>query len=151
MMAVVLTSMGAGIIISITGHYYPFLVFGPAFTPIGGGLLYTVTQFTSTAKLVGYQILLGSGVGLAFQNTVRLFLLFLSSSFLADLSLTLNSTHAPTSTPSTNSPGHCRPGRASSKPGPCASGHCTCNILSTHRWSHRDLHLRHALQQPARL
>lgn len=61
---------------------------GPAFTPIGGGLLYSIDQFTSTAKLVGYQILLGSGVGLAFQNTVRLhslvYTLFLpaSSSFL---------------------------------------------------------------------
>lgn len=70
MLAVVISSMISGVIISKTGHYYPFLVLGPLITPIGGGLLYTIDQFTSSAKLIGYQILLGAGVGSAFQQTV---------------------------------------------------------------------------------
>ena len=70
MLSVVICSMLAGGIISQVGYYWPFLVLGPLITPIGGGLLYTVDVHTSSAKLIGYQILLGAGVGLSFQNTI---------------------------------------------------------------------------------
>lgn len=35
---------------------------------IGFALLYTVDEFTKSAKVIGFQILAGSGVGLSFQN-----------------------------------------------------------------------------------
>ncbi|KAL7411362.1 ABC transporter [Mrakia frigida] len=70
MLSVVLCSMLAGVVISMTGYYWPFLVFGPIITPIGGGLLYTIDVHTGSGALIGYQILLGAGVGLSFQNTV---------------------------------------------------------------------------------
>jgi Na+/glutamate symporter len=62
--------MGAGGIISWKGDYWPFLVFGPLITPIGAGLLYAVQQDTASGYLIGAQICLGGGIGLAFQNTV---------------------------------------------------------------------------------
>jgi hypothetical protein len=37
---------------------------------IGSGLLYTITAETSSAKLIGYQILLAVGVGAVMQNTL---------------------------------------------------------------------------------
>ncbi|KAM0746249.1 MFS general substrate transporter [Meredithblackwellia eburnea MCA 4105] len=59
-----------GFVVSKTGRYWPFLIVGPIFSAIGGGLLFTVTEHTSVAKIVGYQILLGVGQGLVFQNAL---------------------------------------------------------------------------------
>jgi len=65
--------VGAGIgggLISALGYYWPFLVGGPIFICIGSGLLYTVRADSSSATLIGYQILLGGGVGVVLQNTL---------------------------------------------------------------------------------
>jgi cyanate permease len=61
-----LTSGGA---IRATGHYKPWLIVGPWFAAIAGGLLYTVNAHTSAAKLIGYQIIFGYGCGASLQNT----------------------------------------------------------------------------------
>ncbi|WOO81253.1 Aspyridones efflux protein [Vanrija pseudolonga] len=72
------------------GHYYPFLLIGPPseFTSfvwtlrwrpgradtriaaVGFGLLFTIRENTSNAKVIGYQILSGFGIGLTFQNII---------------------------------------------------------------------------------
>ncbi|ODN78959.1 hypothetical protein L202_04475 [Cryptococcus amylolentus CBS 6039] len=49
------------------GRYWPFLVAGPPFSAAGFGLLYTIDASTSSAKIIGYQILAGFGIGLSFQ------------------------------------------------------------------------------------
>ncbi|EQL01445.1 Major facilitator superfamily domain, general substrate transporter [Ophiocordyceps sinensis CO18] len=46
-----------------TGYYYPWYIFGSALHLIGGALLYTVDETTADAKVYGYTILLGVGVG----------------------------------------------------------------------------------------
>lgn len=46
-----------------TGFYYPWYVFGSALQLIGGALLFTADETTSNAKIYGYTILLGTGVG----------------------------------------------------------------------------------------
>ena len=51
-----------------TGRYWPWLLIGPPFAATGFGLLYTVTPDTPSAKLIGYQILSGVGIGFSFQN-----------------------------------------------------------------------------------
>jgi Sec-independent protein secretion pathway component TatC len=43
------------------------VVIGPPISVVGFGLLYTVDQYTSNAKLIGFQILAGFGIGAAFQ------------------------------------------------------------------------------------
>ncbi|KAI1918584.1 hypothetical protein LOZ65_004818 [Ophidiomyces ophidiicola] len=46
-----------------TGYYYPWYIAGAALELIGGVLLYTVDVKTSDAKIYGYTIILGTGVG----------------------------------------------------------------------------------------
>lgn len=76
----------------ITGYYKPWLVFGPWLMIIGSALMYTINEDTSSAKLIGFQIvsiaflqiemcegadqigrrrqLVGCGVGTCLQNTI---------------------------------------------------------------------------------
>ncbi|KJZ77792.1 hypothetical protein HIM_02969 [Hirsutella minnesotensis 3608] len=46
-----------------TGYYYPWYLFGTALQTIGAALMYTVDESTTNAKVYGYTILLGVGVG----------------------------------------------------------------------------------------
>lgn len=52
------------------GRYWPFLIIGPPISAIGFGLLFTIREETSNAKLIGYQILAGFGIGASFQNLI---------------------------------------------------------------------------------
>ena len=70
MLSAVVGTAGSGAIINKTGRYWPFLFFGPIIAAPAGGLLFTIDVNTSSAKLIGYQILLGLGTGVAFQNTI---------------------------------------------------------------------------------
>jgi len=62
--------MLSGASIQFTGRYWPFLAASPLLMSVGSGLLYTIDTDTSNARLIGYQILLGVGVGGALQNTI---------------------------------------------------------------------------------
>lgn len=66
-LGMVLGSIGTSIIVRRSGRYWPFLICGPIFATIGSGLLFTVKADTSNAKLIGYQILAGFGIGNCFQ------------------------------------------------------------------------------------
>ncbi|KAF5674782.1 major facilitator superfamily transporter [Fusarium circinatum] len=46
-----------------TGYYYPWYIVGSLMELIGGVLMYTVDEHTSNAKIYGYTIILGTGVG----------------------------------------------------------------------------------------
>jgi len=70
MLAVVISAGGSGAIINSTGRYWPFLFGLPFLTAIGAGLLFTIDSSTSNAKLIGFQILVGAGIGGAMQNTM---------------------------------------------------------------------------------
>ncbi|BGP44235.1 hypothetical protein JCM10450v2_000046 [Rhodotorula kratochvilovae] len=70
MLGVVFASGIAGALISKFGRYWPFLVFGPLFSCVGSGLLYTIDENTAMSKIIGYQILLAIGVGCVIQNTI---------------------------------------------------------------------------------
>jgi len=52
---------------SKTGYYAPWYLFGGAMVLIGGALMYTVEETTSTAKIYGYTILIGIGSGSYIQ------------------------------------------------------------------------------------
>ncbi|GAA5974356.1 hypothetical protein JCM11641_005232 [Rhodosporidiobolus odoratus] len=70
MLGIVFAAAIAGGIISYTGRYWYFLVCAPTLMCIGSGLLYTVKESTSTSELIGFQILLGVGIGCVMQNTI---------------------------------------------------------------------------------
>ncbi|KAH6658391.1 major facilitator superfamily domain-containing protein [Truncatella angustata] len=56
-----------GALIQRVGYYLPFAVLSAAISAVGNGLITTYTPWTSTARWVGYQILLGGGRGLGMQ------------------------------------------------------------------------------------
>jgi MFS family permease len=68
MMAMVVGSGLGGWLNSATGRYTPYMIAGPVFFAIAGGLLFTVDEHTPNAKLIGYQILSGFGLGIAFNQ-----------------------------------------------------------------------------------
>ncbi|CCA70689.1 probable DHA14-like major facilitator; ABC transporter [Serendipita indica DSM 11827] len=67
MLGLVLMSIVGSIFVRRTGHYYALLILGPLIACIGAGLLFTINESTTSASLIGYQILFGAGTGLAFQ------------------------------------------------------------------------------------
>lgn len=70
MLAIVIASFLSGGAVNGTGHYKSMMVIGPLVAAVGAGLLYTIDEFTPNPKLIGYQIIFGFGLGLAFQLPV---------------------------------------------------------------------------------
>ncbi|KAJ7168859.1 transporter [Mycena filopes] len=70
MLGTVIATMSAGHLVGKWGYYWPFLVASPVFLAIGSGLLYTLSPSTRSASLVGFQILVGVGIGLGTQNSL---------------------------------------------------------------------------------
>ncbi|KAG9086758.1 hypothetical protein FRC06_002884 [Ceratobasidium sp. 370] len=70
MLSVVVAAGGSGGVINGTGRYWPFLIASPLLISIGSGLLYTLDLNSGSSKEIGYQIILGVGVGGALQNTI---------------------------------------------------------------------------------
>ncbi|KAI5863057.1 MFS general substrate transporter [Durotheca rogersii] len=62
----VVSSIVAGGITSGTGYYNPAMILGTALTVAGSALLTTINLQTSTARIVGYQLVYGFGVGMGF-------------------------------------------------------------------------------------
>ncbi|KAI1413436.1 MFS general substrate transporter [Hypoxylon sp. FL1857] len=62
----VVSSIVAGGITSGTGYYNPAMILGTILAVAGSTLLTTINLETSTARLVGYQLTYGFGVGLGF-------------------------------------------------------------------------------------
>jgi MFS family permease len=63
---VVFTFMNGGLMAKL-GYYMPWFLVGDIFVVIGSALMFIVDQDTSTAKIYGFSIILGSGVGMFFQ------------------------------------------------------------------------------------
>ncbi|QRV80260.1 major facilitator superfamily transporter [Ceratobasidium sp. AG-Ba] len=70
MLSVVVAAGLSGGVINATGRFWPFLVGSPLLISVGAGLLYTLDVNSGSGKEIGYQIILGLGVGGALQNTV---------------------------------------------------------------------------------
>lgn len=56
MLSVVFAAGFSGALVSVLGYYWPWLVAGPLLIMVGAGLLYTVKETSSSAILIGYQI-----------------------------------------------------------------------------------------------
>lgn len=68
MLSVVITVIASGQVVGKFGRYWLFLAGGPVFLCVGAGLLYTVTEFTKSSAIIGFQILCGVGIGSTMQN-----------------------------------------------------------------------------------
>ncbi|KAE8153034.1 major facilitator superfamily domain-containing protein [Aspergillus avenaceus] len=67
LLAVVVSSVILGALVTVTGYYTPFLIVSTAIAAIGVGLVTTYSVHISTPKWIGYQIVVGAGVGAGFQ------------------------------------------------------------------------------------
>ncbi|GFF30035.1 putative HC-toxin efflux carrier TOXA [Aspergillus udagawae] len=67
MLATVVSSVVMGGAVTAVGYYTPFLIGSTAIAAIGAGLITMYEIDISTGKWIGYQIVLGAGVGAGFQ------------------------------------------------------------------------------------
>lgn len=67
MMTAVFGTFFSGAAVNVTGNYWWFMVIAPLVGSVGAGVLFTIDENTSKATLIGFQILLGLPLGLAFQ------------------------------------------------------------------------------------
>ncbi|KAI1394362.1 MFS general substrate transporter [Hypoxylon trugodes] len=67
-LGVVIMAMISGALVSKLGYYAPMMILSSIIAPIGAGLMTTWTVDTSFSKWVGYQALLGIGIGLGQQQ-----------------------------------------------------------------------------------
>ena len=77
-LALVVGAISSGIVVNRVGYYTQFLFIGCIFLSIGSGLMTTFTVDIGEAKWIGYQILVGYGIGcgmqqpsMAAQNTLK--------------------------------------------------------------------------------
>ncbi|KAE9378745.1 putative HC-toxin efflux carrier [Stipitochalara longipes BDJ] len=60
----------SGGLLTVFGHFAPFLILGAGITCIGGGLLYTLDIESPSSHWIGYQVLAGIGLGICFQTPI---------------------------------------------------------------------------------
>jgi MFS transporter, DHA2 family, glioxin efflux transporter len=69
------------------GYYQPFLIVGSMLATIGGGLIYTFDIDTPSSKFIGYQVIAGTGIGLAIQIPI---IVAQATSTRADVSIAMS-------------------------------------------------------------
>ncbi|RFU24719.1 hypothetical protein B7463_g11622, partial [Scytalidium lignicola] len=67
MLSTVLTSILAGIYVTLVGYYTPLIILSSALMTIGAGLITTFNIDTVFGKWFGYQVITGLGAGVAFN------------------------------------------------------------------------------------
>ncbi|KAF2189830.1 MFS general substrate transporter, partial [Zopfia rhizophila CBS 207.26] len=67
-LSVVVGSILSGGLTQRIGYYTPFMILGSVLMPIGVGLLTTWTTSTGHSKWIGYQVILGLGIGSSMQQ-----------------------------------------------------------------------------------
>lgn len=68
LLALVVASISAGALVQRIGYYVPFLLASGAIMSIGAGLITTFSPNTGHTKWIGYQVILGFGLGLGMQQ-----------------------------------------------------------------------------------
>lgn len=69
-LSVVVSSTPTGVAVTYIGYYTPFALLASVLMPIGAGLTTTFQPDTGSPAWIGYQVLLGLGVGFGFQQTM---------------------------------------------------------------------------------
>ncbi|CAA9964085.1 aflatoxin efflux pump [Pyrenophora teres f. maculata] len=67
-LSVVLGSIMSGALVQRIGYYTPFMIIGSGMMAVGTGLLTTWDMNTGTGLWIGYQIIIGFGVGCTMQH-----------------------------------------------------------------------------------
>jgi hypothetical protein len=67
-LTMVIMNILAGVVTTVVGYYTPFMLLCVIVTPIGAGLLSTLKPDSGHAMWIGYQAMVGLGVGAGFQQ-----------------------------------------------------------------------------------
>ncbi|KXS21404.1 MFS general substrate transporter, partial [Gonapodya prolifera JEL478] len=67
-LALMFSSLFAGVFITATQRYYPLVICGAVFQAVGGGLMYTMNADSNSGQKIGYLILAGIGLGFTLQS-----------------------------------------------------------------------------------
>jgi hypothetical protein len=70
LLALMISGLVSGVLVTLFGCYTPFIIFGAALSCVGAGLVTTFNVDASFGKWFGYQILSGIGVGIGDQVPV---------------------------------------------------------------------------------
>lgn len=70
LLSTVILSVVAGGLVSALGYYTPFMILCSVISSIGYGLLTTFQPDTASGKWIGYQILVGAGLGMGLQQSL---------------------------------------------------------------------------------
>ncbi|EXJ94025.1 hypothetical protein A1O1_02418 [Capronia coronata CBS 617.96] len=65
-----LLTIASGGLLTVWGHYVPLMAVGSVLAAVGSGLVYTLDVNSDSSKWIGYQALVGIGLGLIFQIPV---------------------------------------------------------------------------------
>ena len=68
LLALVVSSISAGALVQRIGYYVPFMIANSVIMSIGTGLITTFTPTTGHEKWIGYQVIVGFGLGLGMQQ-----------------------------------------------------------------------------------
>ncbi|GAB1317454.1 hypothetical protein MFIFM68171_07664 [Madurella fahalii] len=68
LVGVVLASVAAGAAVTLWGYYAPFMIACSVVASVGYGLTTTFRPDTGSAAWIGYQIIVGVGIGIGFQQ-----------------------------------------------------------------------------------
>ena len=68
LLGMIVTSIVTSILVTVFGYYVPAMIASSIFVSIGAGLLTTFQTTTGHSKWIGYQILLGAGLGMGMQQ-----------------------------------------------------------------------------------
>jgi MFS family permease len=68
-LGLVVASILSGALVARVGYYLPFLYLSCVLMPLGAGLLTTLKPSSSNSAWIGYQILLGFGIGSGMQQS----------------------------------------------------------------------------------
>ncbi|ETI24732.1 hypothetical protein G647_04102 [Cladophialophora carrionii CBS 160.54] len=63
-------TVASGGLLTVWGHYVPLMALGSILASVGAGLIYTLEIESGSDKWIGYQALVGIGLGLIFQIPV---------------------------------------------------------------------------------
>ncbi|KAJ5144254.1 uncharacterized protein N7515_003041 [Penicillium bovifimosum] len=69
--AMIVCSALGGLLVNIVGYYTPLMFAGSAFLTIGAGLCTTFKVDSRHPQWIGYQVILGIGAGLGFQQCIN--------------------------------------------------------------------------------
>ncbi|KAF7327413.1 DHA14-like major facilitator [Mycena kentingensis (nom. inval.)] len=69
-LSLVVASIIAGSLVTVTGYYTPWVILSSVLMSVGAGLLYMLKTDTPSSRWIGYQIVYGFGIGFGMQQPV---------------------------------------------------------------------------------